>query len=280
MSTEILKRTSIVLWVFLGAHGWATQETVLRFAPLPTKSITKNVEEFLPMKQYLELKLGDRLVFVYKKDYRDILTGFKDKEIDIAYLGPLPFVMLLKEYADIEPLVTFKQKDGSTGYRCVLAKFQSDTLDTTHPIKVALTQPLSTCGYLMTHRLLQQKYGLDLAKQQYRYTMSHTNALSSVAQGRFVLAGAKESIAMRFESLGLEIVAHTELLPGFLLVANKKTLTASHIQSIKNTLLHVPKSVYLNWNRSLGNQGMLPASYADYDKLDTNITIPTHSNMP
>jgi len=153
-------------------------------------------------------------------------------------------------------------------------------MDTTHPLTVALTQYLSTCGYLMTSVLLKKKYSLDLAKQHYRYTMSHTNALSALARGEFLLAGAKESIARRFQSLGIDIIARTELLPGFLLVANKKTLTSDQIHAFKDTLLHVPKSVYSEWNRSIGNQGMLPASNADYDKLDTHITIPQQGNMP
>jgi len=55
---------------------------------------------------------------------------------------------------------------------------------------------------------------------------------------------------------------------------------ANVIHAIKDTLLHVPKSVYSGWNRSIGNQGMLPASNADYDKLDTHITIPQQGNMP
>jgi len=278
---SIVRRMLVLFGIGLfGVQMLSAQNMPLRFAPLPTKSVSKNVEEFLPMKQYLEHKLSTKITFVYKKNYRKILDGFKKGEIDIAYFGPLPFVMLRKEYADVEPLVTFKQKDGSSGYRCILAKSHSDTIDTTHPLTVALTQYLSTCGYLMTSVLLKKKYGLDLARQHYRYTMSHTNALSALARGEFLLAGAKESIARRFQSLGVDIIARTGLLPGFLLVANKQTLTAEQIHTIKETLLHVPQSVYSGWNRSIGNRGMLPASNADYDKLDTRITIPQQGNMP
>jgi len=280
MLTYIARLISAILWVMLGTQVLSAQKPLLRFAPLPTKSVSKNVEEFLPMKQYLEQKLSTKIAFVYKQNYRTILDGFKNGEIDIAYFGPLPFVMLRKEYADVEPLVTFNQKNGSSGYRCVLSKFQSDTIDTAHPLAVALTQPLSTCGYLMTGILLKQKYDLNLAQQHYTYTMSHTNALSALTQGKFVLAGAKESIAKRFQSLGVDIIARTELLPGFLLVANKKTLTSDQIHAIKDTLLHVPKSVYSGWNRSIGNRGMIPATHADYDKLDTHIVIPQQGNMP
>jgi len=270
----------VLLAGVLGMQILSAQMPSLRFAPLPTKSVSKNVEEFLPIKNYVSKTLSIAPKFVYKKNYRDILDGFKKGEIDVAYLGPLPFVQLRKEYPYVAPLVTFRQKNGSSGYRCILAKLDGDTIEDNASLTVALTQPLSTCGYLMTHKLLQQTYGRDLADEHYRYTMSHTNALSALARGEFRLAGAKESIARRFKSLGVTIVARTELLPGFLLVANTKTLSPQQIATLKKTLLQVPESVYRHWNHSIGNRGMLPASNTDYDKLDANITIPPLGNMP
>jgi phosphonate transport system substrate-binding protein len=197
----------------------------------------------------------------------------------MAYLGPLPFVTLKKEYPYAKPLITFKTKNGTYKYRCVVAKFKKDKLDTTKPIKVALTQPLSTCGYLMTNILLQKYFHLDLQKQYYDYTMSHTNALLGALKGEFLLAGAKEDIAQKFDSLGMEIIAKSEFLPGFSLVINTKTVPKEVVEKLQKTLLKTPQEKYLQWH-GIGRYGMKEAHCSDYKQLQVDFMIPQVGKMP
>lgn len=245
----------------------------VNFAPLPTTRVTKDIEDFLPMSRYLESKIPIKINYVYEKDYQGILDGFKDGSIDMAYFGPLPYLSLKKEYDSIEPIVTFKQDDGSVKYRCVLAKFRDDEFKKEAPIKVALTQSLSTCGYYMSSILLRENFNIDLSKQNYKYTMSHTNALTSVLKGEFLVAGAKESIAKKFESLGMEIIAKSELLPGFSLVVNTKTLDKEQIKKIKETLLELEDREAKDSMGVLSN-GVAEASTRDYDGLSIDIEMP------
>jgi len=242
------------------------------------KKASKSIEELLPLNSCLKKKLSIDIKYVYKKDYQDILDGFKDGTIDIAYLGPLPFISLKKEYEYAQPIVTFKEKDGSSKYRCILAKFKSDKFDKSKPIKVALTQPLSTCGYLMTNILLKDKYGIELKEQKYQYTMSHTNALISLVKGEFLIAGAKKHIAQKHESLGVEIIAQSELLPGFSLVVNTKTLSQKQIEDIQNTLLSVEPENYKSWGGVSAN-GVEKANKKDYESLSVDFNIPKNGNM-
>ncbi|EQB39491.1 hypothetical protein M947_05715 [Sulfurimonas hongkongensis] len=253
------------------------QGVKVNFAPLPTKKATKNIEEFLPMSSYLESKISIKINYIYKKDYQDILDGFKDNSIDMAYLGPLLYLSLKKEYEFIEPIISFKQEDGLSKYRCVLAKFKEDEFDKKQQIKIALTQPLSTCGYFMSNILLRENFNIDLAKQKYGYTMSHTNALISVVKGEFLIAGAKEGIAKQFESLGVEIIAKSKLLPGFSIVVNTKTLTKEQIQSIKGALLELEKKDKNELKGILSN-GVVEANECDYDELFIDFNIPYKAN--
>ncbi|MEA2099754.1 MAG: PhnD/SsuA/transferrin family substrate-binding protein, partial [Campylobacterota bacterium] len=250
---------------------------MINFAPLPTKSSSLNIKEFLPVNQYIKNKLSLYVSYVYKEDYQDILDGFKNGTIDIAYLGPLPFISLKKEYPYAEPIVTFKQSNGSSKYRCVIAKFKNDKFDKNKQIKVALTQPLSTCGYLMTNILLRDKFNIELQDQKYKYTMSHTNALISVVKGEFLLAGAKNCIAKKYESLGMEIIARSELLPGFSLVVNTKTLSKKQIKDIQDTLLSVSDEKY----KSMGGislNGLERTNIDDYSSLNIDFYIPKVGN--
>jgi len=268
----------LTLCLFYSTLVVAKDGYTINFAPLPTKSSSQNVKDFLPINQFLKEKLSLHINYVYKKDYQDILDGFKDGTIDMAYLGPLPFISLRKDYKHAEPIVTFKQSDGSSKYRCVLAKFKNDIFTKDKKIKVALTQPLSTCGYLMTNILLKDKFNLDLKNQKYKYKMSHTNALISVVKGEFLLAGAKKSIASKFKTLGMEIIAQSKLLPGFSLVVNTKTLTKKQILKIQESLLSVSQSEYKKWG-GISSNGLVKAHLNDYDSLNVDFKIPKKGNL-
>lgn len=248
------------------------QDAKVNFAPLPVEEVRQDMEFFLPMSQYLESKTSIKINYIYKEDYQDILEGFKDGSIDMAYLGPLPYLSLKKKYEFIEPILTFKQDDGLTKYRCVLVKFKEDEFKIDSEIKVALTQPLSTCGYFMSSVLLRENFNIDLSGQKYDYKMSHSNALIGVLKGEYLIAGVRERSAKEFESLGLEIIAKSKLLPSFSLVVNTKTLTKEQIQSISGTLLE------LEYNDSKGLRSVLSNGVAktpkeDYDELSADISL-------
>ena len=278
---EYVMKTFISLFLsisLLSLTLYSKESRVIYFTPLPMKSMKKNVKDFLPIIKSLEKDLSIDIKFNNKTNYADILRGFEDKTIDMAFLGPLPYAVLKSEYPHIKPIVTFKQKDGSTGYRCVLSKFENDIIDTSKPLKVALTQPLSTCGYFMSKKLLKQKYSLNLKDQYYDYTMSHTNAVMGVLKGEFDLAGSTEMVANKFKSLGIKIVAKSSLLPGFCIVVNTKTLSKDEIESITNSLLKITDAEFKKWG-SKTKYGLEKADINLYKTLKIRYTIPQKGNM-
>ena len=257
---------------------FAIENKTIYFTPLPMKSEKKTIEEFLSLVDYMQDNLHQQVKFNYKKDYGDIIKGFMDGSIDIAYLGPLPYAILKASYPYAKPIVSFKQKDATASYRCVISKFSKDTLDFSKPITVALTQPLSTCGYYSTQKLLQEKFGVSLQNQKYDYTMSHTNALIGVMREDFLLAGSSEDIAKKYESLGMEIIATSEPLPAFAIIVNTKTLSPQEIDTITKALLNIPNKEYENWGETF-MYGTTPSDINSYDTFNIDYTIPQKGNM-
>jgi hypothetical protein len=51
-------------------------------------------------------------------------------------------------------------------------------------VRIALTQPLSTCGFLAASGLLRE-HGSDLAKNFYRYVNKHDEVAMAVVRGEF-----------------------------------------------------------------------------------------------
>ncbi len=251
----------------------------LTFAPLPTKKAVKNIKDFLPLTSYLDKNLNLNIQYTYEKDYKNILKGFKEGKIDIAYLGPLPYLLLKKEFTYAKAIVTFAQKNGNFNYRCVISKFKGDKINFNKEIKVALTQRFSTCGYYMTSLLLKEKMNIELKDQKYKYTMSHSNALIETLKGNYIIAGAKDTIAKKYESLGMEIIDKSDLLPGFALVVNTKTLSSQTINQIRNELINIPKHIYSKWH-NITSYGMKETNNNDYKNIKIDIRkLPKKGNM-
>ncbi|MBN2894276.1 MAG: PhnD/SsuA/transferrin family substrate-binding protein [Campylobacterales bacterium] len=274
-------RAWLILFILFNSAlaSGAEFERPITFAPLPMKSKERSIEAFLPLIDHLREHLDVTVIIHYKSPYGEILEGFEAQQIDLAYLGPLPLSLLKKRYPHVVPIIAFNQHNGSSRYRCVLSKFKKDRLPTDRPLKVALTQPLSTCGYYMTQRLLQEHYGIALETEHFDYLMSHTNALIETLKGNFDIAGATEEIAEQFHSLGMETVAYSDALPGFVLVANTQTLSPVQIEALKQSILSIKPEQYTTWGETL-HHGFSKADPHEYDAIELDVQIPMKGRMP
>jgi phosphonate transport system substrate-binding protein len=99
-----------------------------------------------------------------------------------------------------------------------------------------------------------------------------------VVKGEYDIAGAKEDIAKKFESLGVEIIAKSELLPGFCIAINTKTVSKEEILNFKKALLSIEK----NKLKTMGpiiSKGFDTIDIKEYKVLKTDIDIPKKGNM-
>ena len=278
----------LLLLVWSCARPAAAQE--LRFAPLPMEQKEKVLHQITPMLHYLEKPLGHHFSINYYENYADILQDFQEKKIDLAFLGPLPYVQLRKKYPDAEPVVRFLDRDGKDTYTCSLITGIESGLSTVAALKgkhLGLTQPHSTCGYLSSNFLLQQ-VDLTVEDTEFRYTGSHQEVALAVVRGEFDAGGIKTSIAKQYAHLGLRFLAESKSFPGFLLVANKQTLPPEQIAIIRNTLLQLRPldntahaAETKTWGKNV-RYGTTEAQDNDYDvirKQLQGITIPTRGNF-
>jgi phosphonate transport system substrate-binding protein len=229
-------------------HASITPKPSLNFAPLSIHNKEELIQQFMPLFILLEKRLQlPSTRFIYEEDYGEILNKFINHEIDLALLGPLPYLKLQKDYLGIEPIVAFKNSHGTSSYRCVLVQFGDQKITPHPPIKVALTQPFSTCGYYATNQLLKSHFQLDLHQQSFHYNLSHENALLAVIKGEATIAGVRDSIARSFHSLGIRTLAKSEPFPEFALVANTQTLSKETIRAIQQTLLTIDPTLFSGW---------------------------------
>jgi len=268
----------ILFSISINSYASSMKNTII-FAPLPIDKKSNTYEEFAPLFHYIEKTSGLKIKFLYEEKYSTIIEKFTHNKIDIILVGTLPYIKLNQTYKFNEPIISFKQKNGEAYYRCVVAKFGKDIINFENTLKIALTQPLSTCGYYMTNTLLKKNYKIDIEKQKYHYTMSHHNALTSVLDGDFQLAGVKSDVADDFKTLGIRTIVKSNLVPGLTLVVNTKTLSKKQIEILKNLILSIPKSTYKKWD-GISKNGFIKADKKLYENMKIDFkTIPTHGNI-
>ncbi|PIE60448.1 MAG: ABC transporter substrate-binding protein [Desulfobulbus propionicus] len=260
------------VFLFLSVGIAGAEPAILRFAPLPMENREVLYKQFEPMRIYLQEVTGHEILFEYSDSYQVLIDKFMQGAIDLAYIGPLPYVELRKKYPDATPLLAFRETNGTAGYTCsiiTIAENRPD-LSNTEGLKVALTQPLSTCGYLAVNKLLK-KHGSDLEKNHYRYLGHHDDVALAVVRSEYDIGGVKTAIAHKYEHLGLQILEETEVMPGFALVSNNTTVSPDLAEAIRNAFSSLQpagkdKEMLAKWGKKISN-GAVVTSDDQYDAI-------------
>lgn len=242
-------------------------ERVLTFAPMPMESPEAVVGQWKPLLDYLERKLGIELRIDYSQSNEEILEKFRADKLDMAYLGPLPYVVLKESFPAALPVVHFKEANGQSAYTCSIVTFRESKLtvrDLSNK-KIALTQPLSTCGYLAADNLLRQA-GANIEENRYRYLNAHDAVALAVVRGDYDAGVLKTSIGRKYAHLGLMVLAETKPLPSLGLVANNNRLSADTIKRLRSTLVEADQAVRTGWGDNI-RHGAVPAADSDYDSM-------------
>lgn len=240
----------------------------LRFAPLPMESRESTVKAFYPLAVHLQKHLQQPVELVYYAKNSEIAAALESGELDFAYLGPLPYVTLRQRGAAVEPLVFFREANGQARYRCALVAFAGDAaqLASVRGKRIALTQPLSTCGYLGANAMLRHEVGISLKDMQYRYLGSHEAVALAVISGEAEIGSVKDEFAAKFAPLGLQTLVYSDWLPATGLFASQRRLDAATLKDLRRALLATPQKIYGQWGGSI-RHGMSMASETDFDSL-------------
>lgn len=254
----------------------------LVFAPLPMESTFTVASQWQPFVEYLDQRLGVKLKFSYSTNNDEIISKFASGELDLAYLGPLPYVKLRKIFPAAEPVVIFMEKDGQSSYTCSIVTLGETNLDFTKMKgkKVALTQPLSTCGYFATQGILTQ-YGNSLEDNLYQFLGQHDKVALAVARGDFDAGGLKTSVARKYNYLGVVVRAESPQMPGLALVINSNRVPSQRIAEIRQALLAADVKTRQDWGDNI-RYGVVPAKDSDYDgirQLAMPATFPNEGNI-
>ncbi|NWF66833.1 MAG: PhnD/SsuA/transferrin family substrate-binding protein, partial [Campylobacterales bacterium] len=197
----------------------------LIYVPLPINHEESVIEDNKIFIDYVSKVINKPIKIKYIKKYDDIIKEFKENKIDLIQIGPLPYVTLKSEFSQIEPILFFKEKGGIDKYTCaIVSTFDGPTKVEEINSKIALTQPLSTCGYFLASYLLKNK-NIDIDAIGYDYLGSHDDVIEHIILDRYKSGSVKTSVAEKYSNMSIKIVAESELLPSFVLAVNPSAIT-------------------------------------------------------
>lgn len=281
--SSVRRSLGAVLLLALAGPGWgqsvpAAAEPVaaaLRAAALPLQSREATVREFARLFRAVGQAAGRPVEFVYHERYEAVLDELLSGRLDLAYLGPLPYVELMRRDGQAaSPLVRFRERDGSGLYRCALVTFPDNFPGSalTGPLpalagrRLVMPQALSTCGPHAARRLLAGLGGPGLQALQTQYAGRHEAVAQQVVAGKADLGTLKESVAEAYRVLGLQVLATTDPMPGFVLVVRNAALPPAQRSALRDRLLAWPAAEQRQWGDSV-RWGLEPAADADYDAV-------------
>lgn len=230
------------------------------FAPLPTESESQSILKSKAFTNELSALLGKPVTTRYYQSYDKILEAFAKGEVDFVELGPFNYLKLKKMTREYAPLSFVPQLKNQKFYRCHLVTamdntFQPGELGAVKAPKIALTQPLSTCGWFGMDYFFQQE-GLDLRHYNYDFVGSHEGVALSVLRLEHDLGSVANFISERYQPLGLEVIASSPDLPLFVLVANSNRVSSEQQQQIQQHLSGLTEQKTAHWG--FGKYGFLP----------------------
>jgi len=196
----ILFAVMLVLTLTTGAMaGKKADPDVLKVALLPDEDASTVIKNNAPLQNYLESALQKKIKLIVTTDYSSMIEAIRHGRIDLAYFGPLSYVMA-KSKSDIEAFAAIVKK-GSATYQGVVIGNISAGVTALADIKgkdMAFGDPASTSSHLIPKSILAAA-GLEHGKDYKEHFLGAHDAVAlAVQNGRAQAGGLSRPI---FESL-------------------------------------------------------------------------------
>jgi phosphonate transport system substrate-binding protein len=146
------------------SRDWRTEVKELRIGVTGPENAAARMGRLDRYTRLLSERLGIKASFVQASDYAGIVQAMAAKQIELAVVGASAYASMYDETGgNVEPLVTNREIDGSTGYYAALFVRADSPYKTLGDLKgktVAYPDPNSTSGYLFPRAFMRQR-GID-----------------------------------------------------------------------------------------------------------------------
>ncbi len=219
-----------------------------------------------PLMEYIEKKTGKKVLFKTGYNYENTIEMFANKEFDIGYIGPAPYVKT-KEIApdSIDLLVKIKNQSTQPFQSVIISKNNSDIskIEDIQDHSFAFGSPSSTLSYYIPMYMLIQSNTLENIKS-YNFLGRHDKVAQYVIMGKYDLGAVKSSVAKKYSNY-IKVIKKSQPFPDFAIVVSS-SLDKELSGKIKKILLELKDKKIL---KSIKDSALEfeEANDSDYDPL-------------
>lgn len=205
------------------AHAADSNPDTLKVALLPDENASELIKRNQPLKDYLTESLGKDIELIVTTDYSSMIEAMRFGRIDLAYFGPLSYVMA-KSKSEIEPFAAMLV-DGKPTYRSILIANVDSGVNSYADIrgkKMAYGDQASTSSHLIPKTVLLEEAGLEGGKDyEQHFVGTHDAVAVNVANGNADAGGLSEVIFAHVMDRGLidrdkvKVLGHSNEFPQY-----------------------------------------------------------------
>jgi len=237
----------------------------------PYLPATELIDRFTPLTEYLSKKMGEPVILEIAKDYQIHIDKTGKDELDIAFIGPAPYVKMVELYGK-KPLLARLEINGKPTFQGIIIIKKESSLRNLTDLKgkrFVFGDPESTMGHLVP-RFVLLNAGVrveDLASHM--FLSNHNDIALGVLMGDYDAGAVKEDVFFKFEKRGLKELARTPEISEHVFVT-RSTLQPQKVRALQEALYHLKdneegRKVLSTVRDHL--TGMVPAADSDYDNL-------------
>jgi len=165
---------------------------------IPAESNEEMIQRFEPMRKYLEAKIGENIKVFTATDYAGVIEAMKKKRVDIAWFGPLSYVLAEREAGAEAFAVGVRKSTGKSTYRSLFVVPEGSKAKSLKDLagkSVAFVDPASTYGGLIPTYLV----------------MRATGKMPKAFFGKFTYAGSHDAAEMAVRNKTVDAAADNDI---------------------------------------------------------------------
>lgn len=244
---------------------------LLKVALLPDENASELIKRNQPLKDYLESTLGKEVELIVTTDYSSMIEAMRFGRIDLAYFGPLSYVMA-KSKSEIEPFAAMIV-DGKPTYRSIIIANADSGVESFADIKgkkMAYGDRASTSSHLIPKTVLLESAGLEADRDyEAHFVGTHDSVAVNVANGNADAGGLSEVIFEHVMDRGLidrdkvRVLGHSDEFPQYPW-AMRSNLNPELKQEIQDAFINIDDKEILD---NLKAEGFAVVTDSDYDVI-------------
>ena len=194
---------------------------------------------FGPFAAFLSREMGRPVTVRIGTNYAEHEAAIGNNQVDIAFLGPAPYIQVVRRFG-AKPLLARFEVDGQTKLYGVIAVRKDSKITTLAGLKdsrIAFGDPESTMSHIVPRYLLISA-GITDRAIRHKFLGAHKDVAMAVLAGDFDAGAMKKEVFDELAPRGLRALATTPGVPDHLFVT-RADMPASDVKRLRAAMLRL-----------------------------------------